>query len=131
MDQDICQATSPEWLKLKIPKFTAERGIVGLIRSDKKENKTTQPPASSLSKATSLTNISDLHSQKKNESMCKDDGEINLSALCEWKIWRHEVLLNFSTALTDLPEEEGDLDVFGLNWRALKRKRWSHIHTST
>ncbi len=46
--------------------------------------------------------------------MCKDDRGINLSALCEWKIRRHEVLLNFNTGLTDLPEEakEGDLDLF-------------------
>jgi len=49
--------------------------------------------------------------------MCKVDRGINLSALCEWKIWRHEILLHFNTALTDLPEEakEGDLDC-GLVW---------------
>lgn len=60
--------------------------------------------------------------------MCEDDRGINLSALCERKVWRHEILLNFSTALTDLPEEakEGDLDLFGLDWGASKRRRGSH-----
>lgn len=62
MDPDICQATSPERLKLERAGFTAEWGIVGLLHIDKKENSTTQPPVSSLTKATSLTNISDLHS---------------------------------------------------------------------
>jgi len=62
MDQDICQATSPERLKLERPEFTVEWGIVGLLHPDKKENRTTRPPVSSLNKATSLTNISDLHS---------------------------------------------------------------------
>lgn len=37
MDPDICQATSPERLKLERPEFTAERGIVGLLRRDKKK----------------------------------------------------------------------------------------------
>lgn len=37
MDPDICQATSPERLKLERAEFIAEWGIVGLLRRDKKK----------------------------------------------------------------------------------------------
>lgn len=65
--------------------------------------------------------------------MCEDDRGINLSALCERKVWRHEILLNFSTALTDLPEEakEGDLDLFGLDRGGFEQKtavRSTHVN---
>ncbi len=62
--------------------------------------------------------------------MCKDDRGINLSALCEWKIRRHEVLLNFNTGLTDLPEEakEGDLEENGGHINTRQPKCQSNGH---